>query len=254
METTSISVWTKNLAGVFSENSPTILTSLAVAGLISTTVLAVKATPKALRLIEEESGHRRVQGYPFSKRDLVRVTWKCYIPATAVGVASIFCIIQANTINLRRNAAIASIYTITESALKEYQSKVVETIGKNKELGVRDEISADRLKANPSGSNEIIFSGKGDVLCYDSLTGRYFKSSMEHIRQSINVLNRQLMTDMFITLNELYYELGLKDTKLGDSLGWNLDKGLMDVSFSTQLSDEGEPCLVINYDVSPKFI
>jgi len=34
------------------KNSPTILTGLAVGGLVTTTVLAVKATPKALDILE----------------------------------------------------------------------------------------------------------------------------------------------------------------------------------------------------------
>jgi hypothetical protein len=258
MEGHSISNMAKNLAGVFSENSPTILTGLSVAGLISTSILAVKGTPKALRLLDEESLRLLDEGHnaniSLSKWDIIRITYKCYIPAMAVGCASIFCIIQSNAINMRRNAALAGIYAITETAFKEYQSKIVETIGKNKELNVRDEISADRIKANPPGKTEVIFTGKGEVLCYDSLTGRYFKSSVEHIKQSINKLNRQLMNDMFITLNELYYEIGLSDTVLGESLGWNVDNGLIEINFSTQMSEDGEPCLVLNYEVSPKFI
>lgn len=263
----SISNLTKNLAGVISENSPTILTSLAVAGLISTSVLAVKATPKALFLIDDELYKRygedmygeygntvseRLASIP--KRELIRITWKCYIPASAVGFASICCIVYANSIHLRRTAALASLYGITEAALKEYQAKVVETIGKSKELKVRDEIAGDRIKANPPGANQIIITNKGDVLCYDSITGRYFKSSVEQIRRALNSLNQRLMSEMFISLNELYYELGLASTKLGDELGWDLDKGLIEISFSTQLSEQEEPCLVMNYEVFPKFI
>jgi len=263
----SISNLTKNLAGVISENSPTILTSLAVAGLISTSVLAVKATPKALFLIDDELYKRygedmygehgntvseRLASIP--RRELIRITWKCYIPASAVGFASICCIVYANSIHLRRTAALASLYGITEAALKEYQAKVVETIGKSKELKVRDEISGDRIKANPPGSSEVIFTGKGDILCYDSLTGRYFKSSIEQIRRVINQLNHNLISEMFLSLNELYYALGLAGTKLGDDMGWDIDKGLIEVTFSSQLSEEGEPCLVLNYEVFPKFI
>jgi hypothetical protein len=257
MGTNNLSNLAKILAGRISENSPTILTGLAVAGLISTTILAVKATPKAQILLDLEQQRREINenrcDLP-SKWEIIKLTWKCYIPTCAVGLATCFCIVQANSIHLRRSAALAGLYSITESAFKEYQSKVVETIGRNKELKVRDDISADRIRVNPSGSNEIIFTGKGEVLCYDSLTGRYFKSSIEHIKQSLNALNKQLMNDMFITLNELYYELGLSGTSLGESLGWDVGNGLIEVNFSTQLSENGEPCLVLNYEVFPKFV
>ena len=182
------------------------------------------------------------------------LTWKIYIPATAVGIATIACIIGANHISLRRNAALASLYGITEAAFKEYQSKVVETIGKSKELKVRDEISGDRIKRNPPGTNEVIFTGKGEVMCYDSLSGRYFKSDIEQIRRAVNTLNRELMSDMFLTLNELYFAIGLAGTKLGDQMGWDIDNGLLEIDFSAQITEEGDPCLVLNYSVEPRFM
>jgi hypothetical protein len=151
-----------------------------------------------------------------TKREIIRITWKCYIPALAVGAATIGCIVGANHISLRRNAALASLYSLTEAAFKEYQGKVVETIGRNKELKVRDDISADQIRKNPPGTNEIIVTGKGDVLCYDSLSGRYFRSNIEQIRRSVNELNQSLLSEMFMTLNEMYDAIGLSGTKLGN--------------------------------------
>jgi len=251
----------KNLGGVISQNSPTILTGIAVAGLVGTVVFAVKATPKALSIMDQELDNR---GYyndslpdmilpDLTKMEIIKLTWKCYIPAVSMGIITIACIISANNISLRRNAALASLYGLTEAAFKEYQSKVVETIGKNKELKVRDDISADRVKNNPISKNEVVFTGKGSVICYDSLSGRYFKNDIEQIRRVVNDLNHSLMNDGFMTLNELYYGLGLSANKLGDEMGWDLDKGLVEISFSTQLTGDNEPCIVLNYDVVPKF-
>jgi hypothetical protein len=267
MEQFGISKVIKNLGEVLFKNSPTILTGASVAGLVTSTILAIKATPKALSLIDNylysKLGADMYEKYGFdiaarfsklSTREILRITWKCYIPTGAVALASIACIIGANTISLRRNAALAGMYTITETLFKEYQNKVTETIGRNKELKIRDEISADRIKANPPSSNEIVFTGKGDVLCYDSLSGRYFRSDIEKIRRVINELNHNLMTDMFVTLNELYYGLGLSEIQLGNDLGWDIDKGLIEVDFSAQLTEGGEPCLVLNYKVFPRFM
>ena len=128
---------------------------------------------------------------PLTKLEVIKIAWRPYVPAAAICLATIGCIIGANHISLRRNAALASLYGITEAAFKEYRTKVVETIGQNKELKVRDEISADRVKKNPVGTNEIIFTGKGEVLCYDSLSGRYFKSDIEQIRRTVNELNKK---------------------------------------------------------------
>jgi len=280
METKGITQVAKNLGGMITRNSPTILTGVAVAGLVTTTVLGIRATPKALALIDDYVWNKYetevedqeemsfaewlgvdTDGYSWrdktnylSRKETIKLTWKTYVPTVAVGTITIACIIGANHISLRRNAALASLYGLTEAAFKEYQTKVVETIGKNKELKIRDEVSADRLKKNPPGANEVIFTGKGVVLCYDSLSGRYFKSDIEQIRRTVNELNRDLMSDMFLSVNEFYYAIGLSGIKLGDQMGWDIDKGLLEIDFSAQLSEEGEPCLVLNYSIEPRYM
>jgi hypothetical protein len=56
-----------------------------------------------------------------------------------------------------------------------------------------------------------------------------------------------------VSLNEFYDELGLSHIAVGDDLGWNIEKGGIDISFSTQLAEDGMPCLVVNYDVKPRY-
>lgn len=237
----------KNVGGVISKNSPTLLTGLAVTGLITTTILAVKATPKAMWLIEE--AEIAALG-PLTKQDIVKAAWKPYIPAAAVGAATIACIIGANHINLRRNAAIASLYSLTDAAFTEYKAKVVETIGKNKEEKVRNEITEERLAKAPA--NNVIFTGKGEHLCYDSLSGRYFKSDIESIRRTVNKINHELMNSMFVPLNDIYSALGLDSVKLGEEMGVDIERGLLDVSYSSHLTADEVPCLVLDFEVHPR--
>jgi len=242
----------KNLGEVISKNSPSILSGLAVGGLFTTAIFAVRATPKALNIIDNLYSEPNRVGDP-TKIEILKHTWKLYIPAASMGIVTVACIIGSNSINQRRNAALATVYGLTEAAFREYKEKIVETIGKNKELKVRDDISKDRIIRNSIGDNEVIFTGKGEVLCYDTLSGRYFKSDIEHIRRSLNQINKEFLSDMWVSLNDLYYELGLSGVKLGEQMGWDLDQGLVEVTFSSQLSTDNEPCLVLNYDVIPKF-
>lgn len=248
----------KKVGALISKNSPTILTGFAVAGLITTSVMAVRVTPNALRLLELERDYRRKKQSPeLNKRDIVKLTWKVYLPPVIMGGATIACIIGANSIGMRRNAALASVYSLTEATLKEYQGKVVETLGVTKEQKIRDEIAKDRIEANPVDETQIIFTGKGETLCYDSLSGRYFKSDIEKIRKAENKLNRDLLTDNFVSLNEVYEELGLPRIQLGDEMGWSLwideADSLVSMKFSSQLTTDGVPCLVLDYAVRPRF-
>jgi len=245
-----VKVLLKNLGGKISKNSPQILTGLGCAGVVSTAVLAVRGTPKALGLLED---YYDEHGEMPNAVDTVKTTWKCYIPAAVVGTASISCIIGANCISSKRNAALAALYSLSEATFREYQTKVVETIGQNKERKVRDDINQERVQKNPPGSNEVIFTGNGEVMCLDKLSGRYFKSSYEAIRQIVNDMNFQLRNDNWMSLNDLYYELGLSNIDLGDMMGFDIDKGQIDPNYSSTLDANGQPCLVVDFKVYPMY-
>jgi hypothetical protein len=62
-----------------------------------------------------------------------------------------------------------------------------------------------------------------------------------------------MVYDMYVSLNDFYGEIGLEPIQLGDELGWNVDQGLIELEFSSQLSENNEPCLVINYNIAPKY-
>lgn len=252
------------------KNSPTILTGLGIAGFVSTTVMAVAATPKAMQLVvdkmwevaeEEERDispdarlYFRDWGFYMDTIDVVKAAYRCYIPAALMGVVSIGCIISASNVSAKRNAAIASLYTISERTLQQYQSKVIEEIGVKKERKIKDSSLKSKIDDDPVSNNEVIVTGNGEMLCYEALSGRYFNSDIETIRQSLNNLSRDLMTDMFITLNDVYLELGLKTTSLGDMMGWDVDDGLIEPYFTSQLAEGKTPCLVLDFKVKPRFV
>lgn len=241
----------KSISTGLSKHGPAILTALGITGMVGTTVLAVKATPKALDLIENKK--EKLEKDSLTTIETVKVTWKCYIPAAITCTTSMACLIGASSVNAKRNAALATAYKLSESALIEYRDKVVETIGEKKEQTVRDAIAKDHVDRNPVTNNEVIITDKGYTLCYDELSGRYFYSDIEKIKKAANELNRQMLNDMYISLNELYYELGLDGTKLGDQMGWNINRGLIDLKFSATVSSDDRPCIVLDYYVPPMY-
>ena len=117
----SLSSIAKSVRTAMKKHSPEILTGIGIAGMITTTVMAVRATPKALILIEEKKDELETD--QLSGKEIVKTAWPCYIPAAIVGSVSVFCLIGASSTNLRRNAALATAYTLSESTLKEYQER-----------------------------------------------------------------------------------------------------------------------------------
>lgn len=240
-----------SLKTAIKKHSPEILTGIGIAGMITTTVMAVRATPKALILIEERK--EEIGAEKLEAMDMVKTAWACYIPAAITGTLSVACLIGASSVNARRNAALATAYTLSESALKDYQGKVIEMFGEKKNEAVKDAVAKDKIEKNPVVTREVIITEKGNTLCYDAISGRYFKSDIEKIKKAECELNRQMLDDMYVSLNDFYYEIGLDSVKLGDELGWNVDSGYIDLSFSSQLASDGIPCLVIDYSVAPRY-
>ena len=252
MGKTNLATIAKDIRKFASKRSPEILTGIGIAGMITTTILAVRATPKALELIEEQKEEESVD--ELSSFEVVKVAWKPYIPAMVTCVVSTACLIGASSVNTKRNAALATAYKLSETALSEYRDKVVETIGEKKERIVRDKVAEERVKKNPVSKNEVIVTGNGKTLCFDPISGRYFMCSIETIKRAENELNKQMLHDIsgYVSLNEFYDELGLDHTSVGDDLGWNTDQ-LIDINFSSQLNDNGEPSVVLDYLVAPKY-
>jgi hypothetical protein len=246
------------------ENSPSILSGIAAAGVVGTVVLAVKATPKAEKAISElandkyfEHGQIHVDDDPSVDKtkvlpvEIVKATWRFYVPAAIVGVATISCIIGANRISLSRNAALMAASTLMDRAFSEYKAKVVEQIGATKEAKVRDAIAEDHVKNNPVGNAQVIFDGSNEALAYDDITGRYFHCDIEKIRKAENEFNSRILGgDMWSSLNDWYTLLGLEHSAVGEILGWNTIN-LLEIRYSSHLASNGKPVLVIQYAKLP---
>ena len=244
----------KNMLGAskifVDKHSPEILTSVGIAGMVTSTILAVRATPRALDLIEDKKDE--LDTNELTKREIIQACWKCYVPAIITGGAAITCIVGASRINSRRNVMLATAYNLTERALTEYKDKVVEVIGEEKEKEIREEIAKDRIERKPM-TDVVFMSEKGNTLCYDSISGRYFKSDAEKIRKAENLLNKQLMGETYVSLNDFYDYIGLPYTQIGFDLGWKFDGDMIEIAFDTCLNEDDQPCLVLDYSIEPKY-
>ena len=241
----------KSTKAFTAKHSPEILTGIGIAGMITTTVLAVRATPKATQLIEAKKNENDTE--KLTAIEIVKTTWKCYIPAVVTGAFSISCLVGASATNFKRNAALATAYKLSETALNEFREAVTETIDEKKLQDVRDKVAEKRIEKNPVSKTDVIMTDKDSTLCYDSLSGRYFYSDIDSLKKAENELNRQIINNMYQSLNDFYDLLGIEYSRMGDEVGWNLDKGTIELSFSSQLADDGRPCLVVDFNHAPEY-
>lgn len=255
MNKPNLSKIAKDTKTILAKYSPEILTGIGVAGMITSTVLAVRATPKALRHLDDAQCDK---GEPLTAVEKVKACWKDYIPAVATGVTGAACVIGASKINYKRNAALAAAYTLSETAFSEYKEKVIETIGEKKEQIVKDKVTEKKVKENPVESKKVIITGNGDTLCLDIKFNQYFKSDIESIRRAVNNINARLNAgEEYVSVSDFYDELDIPTNEqpaVADDLGWNVGReGLLEVDFGTAMSTDGRPCITIDYLVAPRY-
>lgn len=236
------------------KNASTILTIIGASGVIITAILAVKETPKAMRIIkdlEKYDSETSELSVP-SKLECVKAAWPCYIPAVTSGVATIACIFGANILNHRQQAALTSAYIFLENSYKEYQNKVKELFGEDADRQIHSAIVHDKyLKTDitPSGEN---------VLFYEEHYGDFFECSMLEVKDAEYRLNRKFATTGEVTMNDFFDFLGLPENDVGDSFGWSIEY-MMDfygtcwIDFEHELvqMDDGLECYIINVSAGP---
>lgn len=226
------------------ERTPLVLTIVSCTGVVATAFMVARAAPKASRILDEVRAERLQDRLPVEV--VLKHTWKLYLPAVGVGLMTIGSIVVMNRVNERNALALSAGAALATNTLKEYQHHILEEIGAEKESKVRNRIAKSQLAANDTDLSQLIISGGGDIACFDSLSGRYFWSDINAIREIENDLNKEILSEMAISLNDLYVSMGLETIDLGYILGFNTDN-MIDFHFSSQLNSQNKPVLVLNY-------
>ena len=235
--------------GYFKRNSATILTCVGGAGVVATTVMAVKATPKALLLLEKAEEEK---GEDLTRLEKVRVAGPAYIPTFIVGTSTIACIFGANILNKRKQASLISAYSLLDSSYKTYKDKVEDLYGEDADDRIQEEIAKDEY-------NESDIQADPDKqLFYDSFSGQYFESTIEKVQQAEYELNRDLSMRDYATVNEFYEYLGVPSIDGGDELGWstgmNFDyywQSWIDFGHRKVTMDDEQECIIITMFSEP---
>lgn len=231
-------------------NGSTILTCVGAVGAVATTVTAVRATPKALMLLENA---KEEKGDALTKLETVKIAAPVYIPSALIGVSTLACIFGANVLNQRSQASLMSAYALVERGYKEYRNKVDELYGEEAGSQVRSGIVKDKYEAQPIRTVE-----DGKMLYYDFYSSRYFEASPTFVKTAEYELNRKLMMDDCAYLNEWYYLLDLEPLEHGLDFGWstcaNSDmywQTWVDFHHEKVVMDDGLECIIISFSQEP---
>ena len=258
---TAVKATPKKVAKILDKNSPHILTATGLVTGAATVYIVAKKAPivrDQLDILHQELAERD------EELTKVQIMWEelkvagpIYAPAIVTGFISAGCIVGSDRINYKRTVALATAYEISQKNLLEYKSKAKEILGEKKVEKLESEIAKDIVANNDIpkeltvDGNEVIIED-GMMLCYDKMSGRYFRSSPEIIRKAESKLNKRLLSEMYVSLNDFYDEIGIAQTSIGDQLGWNIDE-IIDITFNSILAPNDVPCLVVEYLVEPRY-
>lgn len=250
MKAMGIKAISKSITKFVNKNAPQILAGLGIALGLGAVGMTAKGTVDAVnkvKQLEEEKGEK------LEKKEIAKAVWKDYIPAAGLTIASVGCIVGSVHISARRIATLGLAYAMSDKNFKEYKEKAKEIVGVKKEEEIRGAVEQDRINANPPVDGTIIKTHGGNMLCRDKFTGQYFYSDADTIKRDINTINNLLIHDYTVSLNDVNSELGIKESKLGDRFGWNVNDGdLIVPEFTTELTPEDNPVLVLDYLVGPR--
>lgn len=247
------------------DNAPAIFTGLAATGSVATTILAVKATPKALDKIDQAYLEK---GEALTKKEVVKATWKCYIPTAVSGGATIACIFLANRAHIKKETALAAMAGFFEQRYFDYKDKVVEITDEETDRAIESALAKDKMEGNkPPKYLSRYAEDDGSFLCYEPYTEQYFLANKSQIMWAEMTANKILQMEEQVALNQILklFPGVVTDKPIGDKMGWWLDesyyefigynwgfygKPWLDITPSFETVD-GQEVMVIHFSIAP---
>lgn len=243
-----------NLLATAKQNSPVVLTALAVGGVVLTGVLAARAVPKAIKLIEEEQEYREEEAdrrakkeektlgkdynevfdreyQEITKKDIIKLTWKTFVPPVLCGAITIACIVGAQHINTVRQAVVAASYEALRNSYDDYRYHVREALDKKKYNEIEQKIREDKIERVLNNAPltqkdyDILDAEAGAAVFVEPTTGHRFVSTYEKVYRAIDDVNEILDSNRG---SENFVSIATLLTKAGDTNSYSevaKDKG-----------------------------
>lgn len=255
---------TRNLNRVgfqLKKHSPEILIVTGIVGIVTSAVMACKATTKindiledtktqvekVHTVLEDDSIPEETYSEEDSKKDLAIIYAKAglsfvklYGPSILLGAVSIASIITSNNILRKRNIALAAAYTVVDTGFKEYRGRVIERFGEELDKELKYNIKAENVKEtfiDEDGSEKTVdktVEMTDPHACYSNYARFYDDGckgwtkdpelNLVFLKQMQQYANDRLRARGHLFLNEVYDMLGIPHSSAGQIVGWIYDE------------------------------
>lgn len=255
---------------VVQKHAPTIAFVGGVAGAITSTVLACRATLALaeelptmqdelndVRALNHDGKHKKDVAHIYMKNTMI-VT-QLYAPSVIIGVASITALTGSHIALSRRNAGLTAAYAAVSEAYDKYRDRVRDEVGKEKEYELYRGVYTEKTKdengnkvvkkvADPNGLSPY-------AMFFDERSSEWINNpemNLLTLKSQQNYYNNLLQVRGHVFLNEVYDALGLPHTSAGSVVGWVIGKdgdnyidfGIYDASNSLFINGQSHTCLL----------
>lgn len=228
-------------------NKNILLASLSVIGVGATIFCTHKSTLKAVEMLKNKD----VQY--MSKKEIVKETYKAYIPTVIVGGATLTAIIGNAVINRQSQLGLIAASGMFAKKYDKIIDKIKTTYGEDAVKSIQNDIriegcdyieEAEEREIRGVGAFNNTYLGKDNDapqrLFYDSFGDRWFYARLNDVISAEYHLNRKFSLSGYTVLNDFYDFLGLEATKYGGFTGWEIDDDQYVIDFDNEeCEDEG---------------
>lgn len=256
------------------KNSPAIMFGVGLAGAVTATVMACKATLQLEDVLEEFEKEKlaademlttRPERFDNKKHSATitalrakaaKDVVKLYAPAVGVGFISVCLLTGAHVVLTKRNAGLTAAYVALDKGFREYRERVVKEYGEDKDRELRYGSLDKEIVEEGEHGHEVKTIKRHGVRTGKSIYARVYDENNKHwsqhpydnkvfLQSQQCWLNERLRANGYVMLNDAYDCLGLERSTAGSIVGWVRDtrKTNGDGYIDFGLGDMGDPAI-----------
>lgn len=241
----------KESSKIISHKSPLILTCVGIGLGVTSTVMAIKATPEANDI------YKKIQDSDLpeneKRKEVIKNVVPLYFPSALAGGLAIASVVGGYKIQANRLAEMTAAYLIANNSLQDYKKTIVDKFGEEVATDIQKEVAEKEAEKNPDATKDIIISNDDNLeIMQDSISGQYFKSTRDDIWRVLTDIGYRLTIEDCIAASEYFYEVGISANCLGDDVGW-MSGDRPEPKFTDFILPDGRKAVHVQVDTNPAF-
>ena len=241
----------KNSTKLLNRKAPLILTGVGIGLGITSTIMAVKATPEANDI------YKKIQDSDLSekekRKEVIKNVVPLYLPSALTGCLAVASVVGGYKIQADRLAEMTAAYILATNSLQDYKQTIIEKFGDEVANDIQKEVVEKEAARTPDAAKDIIIANDdGLEIMQDSISGQYFKNTRDDIWRILTDIGYRLTIEDCIPASEYFYEAGISMNNLGDDVGW-MTGDRPEPKFVEFILPDGRKAVHVSVDTNPAF-